>query len=90
MILGVTNTMCHVLVQNDLIGASSDLTFPPITACLSGAAKLARRQRGEKICSPRQRGRKLEHRAARSQRGEGAVVVFVHFFLLFLYNTYVY
>ena len=39
------------------------------TACLSGAAKLARRQRGEKKFGPRQRGRKLEHRAARSQRG---------------------
>ena len=33
------------------------------TACLSGAAKLARRQRGEKKYSPRERGRKLEHRA---------------------------
>ena len=47
--------------------------------------------RGEKKrCSPRQRGRKLEHRAARSQKGEGAVVIFIHFFLLFLYNTYVF
>ena len=26
------------------------------TACLSGAAKLARRQRGEKKCDPRERG----------------------------------
>ena len=26
-------------------------------------------QRGEKKCDPRQRGRKLEHRAARFQRG---------------------
>ena len=46
------------------------------TACLSSAAKLTRRQRG----------RKLEHRVARSQRGTSAVVVFAHFFLLFLYN----
>ena len=32
------------------------------TACHSGAAKLARRQRGEKKCDPREHGRKLEHR----------------------------
>ena len=51
--------------------------------CLSGAAKLARRQRGEKNCDPRERGRKLEHRAARSQHGSSAVVVFAHSFLLF-------
>ena len=61
------------------------------TACLSGAVKSARRQRGEKKCDMRQcgrklehdlrqHGRKLEHRAARSQRGKGAVVVFFHFF----------
>ena len=41
---------------------------------ICGATKLARRQRGEKNCGPRERGRKLEHRAARSQRGESAVV----------------
>ena len=31
------------------------------TACLSGAAKLARRQRGEKKYSPRERGRNYKH-----------------------------
>ena len=36
---------------------------------LSGAEKLARRQHGEKKCDPRERGRNLEHRAARWQRG---------------------
>ena len=40
------------------------LLHPCYTACFSGAAKLARRQREEKKCSPRERGRKLEHRAA--------------------------
>ena len=44
---------------------------PLVTACLSGAAKLAR-----KNCGPRERGRKLEHCAAWSQRGESAVVCF--------------
>ena len=59
------------------------------TACLSGALKLARRQRGEKKCGTRERGRKLEHRAARSQRNRSAVVVFAHFFFLFYTkNTY--
>ena len=38
-------------------------------------------------CSPRKRNRKSEHRAARSQHEESAVVVFAQFFLLFLYNT---
>ena len=60
-----------------------------MTACLSGAAKFAQRQRDEKKFHQRERGRKLKHRATRSQRGEGALVVFAHFFLLFLYNTYV-
>ena len=55
-----------------------------LTACLSGAVKLARTQRGEKMRSAR---RKFEHRAAQLW---SAVVVFTHFFLLFLYNTYVY
>ena len=53
-----------------------------------------RNSRGEsaarKKCVPRERGRKLEHRAARSQRGGSAVVDFGHFFLLFLYNIYNY
>ena len=47
---------------------SSQAASVDITACLSGAAKLARRQRGDKKCDPRERGRKLEHCAARSQR----------------------
>ena len=50
------------------------------TACLSGAAKLARRQCGEKKCAPCERGRKLEDRAARSQPRASAVVDFDHFF----------
>ena len=54
-----------------------------LTACLSGAAKLARSQRGDKKCGPRECGRKLEHRVDRSQRDEGAVVDSAHFFLLF-------
>ena len=61
--------------------------LPDRTACLSGAAKLARRQRGQKNCGPRERGRKLDHRAARFERGGSAVVVFAHFFLLFKYNS---
>ena len=60
------------------------------TACLSGAAKLARRQRGEKKCGPRERGRKLNHRAERFERGGSGVIAFAYFFLLFLYNTCVY
>ena len=60
------------------------------TACLSGAAKLVRRKCGEKKCAPRERGRKLEHRATQSQHGASGVVDFDHFFPLFLYNTYVY
>ena len=60
-------------------------------ACLSCAAKLTWRLRGEEKCCPHERGRKLEHRAALSQRdGSAVVVVVAHFFLLFLYNTYVY
>ena len=51
------------------------------TACLSGAAKLARRQHGEIKCCPRERGRKLEHHAARYQRDASTVVIFDHFFL---------
>ena len=54
-----------------------------ITVCLSGAAKLARRQRGEKNCDPLDRGRKLEHRAARFQRCKSVVGVFAAFFFLF-------
>ena len=49
-------------------------------------ASVARREK----CSPRERRRKLERRAAPSQCGGSAVINFVHFFLLFLYNTYVY
>ena len=41
-------------------------------ACLSGAGKLARRQRGEKNYGSREVGRKLEHLAARYQRGGSA------------------
>ena len=37
-----------------------------MTACLSSAAKLAWSQRSEKKCTPRDRGRKLEHRAVHS------------------------
>ena len=51
------------------------------TACLSGAAKLAWRQRGEKknaLCA--NAVKKLGHRAARSQRGTSAVVDFAYFF----------
>ena len=55
------------------------------TACLSGAAKLERRQRGEKKCAPHECGRKLEYRAARSQRGASSVADFDLFFPLFLY-----
>ena len=47
---------------------------------------------GEKVdfLSISLRGRKLEHRAARSQRGGSVVVVFAQISLLFLYNSYVY
>ena len=48
----------------------------------TGAAKLARRQRSEKKCGPRERGRKLKHRATRRERGG----CFAHLFLLF-YTT---
>ena len=60
------------------------MKIPHVTACLSGAAKLARRQRGEEKCSQCERDRKLVHRNAGSQRGRSAVVVFAHFFF-FLY-----
>ena len=48
-------------------------------------ASVARRNsRGDsaarKKCDSRERGRKLGHRAARSQRGVSAVVDFAHFF----------
>ena len=59
------------------------------TACLSTAAKLAWRQRVKKNYGACERGRKLELRAARFQRGGSAVVVLAHFFFLFLYNTFV-
>ena len=49
-----------------------------VTACLSGEAKLAWRQRGEK------NGRKLEVRDARFQCGGSVVVVFAHFFFPYL------
>ena len=52
-----------------------------MTACLNGAAKLARRQRGEKKCSPRERGRKLEHRE------RSAVVVFFFLKMFFFFYT---
>ena len=55
------------------------------TACHNGAAKLARRQRGEKNCSPRKRVGKLEHRTARSQRDGKEVVVFAQFSLFLFY-----
>ena len=58
-----------VICIDNLKSSTSTLTDTAITACLSSAAKLARRQRGEKKCSPRESGRKLEHRAAWSQRG---------------------
>ena len=47
------------------------------------AAKLARRQRGEKNCDPRERGRTLEHFAARRVRW-----LFLLTFFSFLYNTF--
>ena len=53
------------------------------TACLSGAAKLGQRQRGEKKCGPRKRGQKLEHRAAQLQRSRSAVVFWLTFFFFF-------
>ena len=50
--------------------------------------------RAETACleksAPRVLGRKLEHRATLPQRGGGVLVVFAHFFLLFLYNLYLY
>ena len=63
-----------------------------VTACLSGAAKLEWRQRGEKKkhSAVRERERKLEHRIARSLRDVSAVVAFDQIFLIFLYNPYVY
>ena len=58
-----------------------------VTACLSGAAKLARRKRGEKKCDPREKIRAPRSAVpARHERGG----CFCLFFLLFLYNTYVY
>ena len=67
--------------------AFAALVYDPL-ACLSGAAILAWRQRGQKKCGPRQRGRKFERRAARSQRDGSAVTFFAHLFLIFIYNTY--
>ena len=49
-------------------------------------AEAARREK----CDPRGRGRKLEHRVARSHCVGRAVVNFPHFFLIFLYHTCVY
>ena len=65
-----------------LQGYQHGIVWESVTACLSGAAKLGRRQRGEKKCSLRERGRKLEHCAARSQRG-GRVVILLTFFFFF-------
>ena len=62
--------------QHDL----RDLFSIHFTVFLSGAAKLARRQRVEKKCSPRQRGRKLDHRAARARW------LFLSTFLFFSYT----
>ena len=62
--------------------SENDLLY---TACLSGAAKLTRRQSGEKKYCPRERGRKLEHRVARFQRCASAGVVYAHFFFLIQY-----
>ena len=69
-----------------LIGRLQSVLHSLIAACLSSAVKLARRHRVEKECGPRECGKKLEHRAARSQRGGSAVVEFDHFSLLFLYT----
>ena len=55
-----------------------DLNKPLMTACLSGAAKLARRQCGKKKCGPRARCRKFEHRA---------VVGFAQLFFFFYTST---
>ena len=66
-----------------------DFPYEPLSSSISiditYFATLARRQRGKKKCSPNEHGRKLEHRAVRSQRGGSAVVVFAHFFLTILY-----
>ena len=59
-----------------------------ITACLSGAAKLARTQRGEKKCCPRERGRKLEHRAGPSAALARWLILST--FSFFSHNTYIY
>ena len=67
----------------DIVVVSDVAVQHRFTACLSDVAKLARRQRGEKKCSPRECGRILEHRAAQSQRGGSAVVGSTYFFLLF-------
>ena len=56
------------------------------TACLSGVAKLARRERGEKNTV---RASAVENWST-SLRGTSAVVVFAQYFLFFLYNTYIY
>ena len=56
-----------------------------MTACLSGAAKLAQRQRGDTKYGPRERVGILEHRAAHSQHDRSAVVIFAHF--LFFFST---
>ena len=81
---------CHMRSISPVCITQSVCIYCHATACLSGTAKLARRQRGEKKWGPRKRGRKLDHHAARFKRGGSAVVVFAHFFLIFLYNYYVY
>ena len=53
------------------------------TACLSGAAKLARRQHGEKKNAIRASA--VEHWST-ALRGPSAVAVFAHFFFLFFYT----
>ena len=57
-----------------------------VTACLSGAVKLAQRQRSGKKCGLRELGRNLEHPAARKQRDCSVVDYFHHFFLFFPLN----
>ena len=58
-------------------GSTRDEIYPN-TACLSGTAKLG--DSAVKKCDPRERGRKLEYRAARSKRGGCFYLLFLLFF----------
>ena len=53
----------------------------PKTACLSSTAILERRQRGEKKCGPRQRGRKFDHCAAWREYGDCFCSLFSSFYI---------